>query len=161
MRTLNLQMPAQARAAQAQAARHPLAGPPCTCPPAPAWLPRQQAQARHAQRAQRGVLHAASVAAPPDAQAAGPSPRGSEDEQGVLDCVVVGAGISGLVTAQAFVSDQADTVRRCRTLYRLFHTGVRVLAGMYVSMLISKHLRLLLLSMRCTLLSSLRCAGFL
>jgi len=134
MRTLNLQAPAQARAAQTQAARHPLAGPPCTCPPAPAWLPRQQAQARHAQRAQRGVLHAASVAAPPDAQAAGPSPRGSEEnEQGVLDCVVVGAGISGLVTAQAFVSDQADTVRRCRILHRLcmlVFGCLRVPAGM-------------------------------
>ena len=45
-------------------------------------------------------------------QAASPSTSGKDDDSGLLDCVVVGAGISGLVTAQAFVSDQADVVGR-------------------------------------------------
>ena len=33
-------------------------------------------------------------------------------EGGLQDCVVVGAGISGLVTAQAFVAEHADTVKK-------------------------------------------------
>ena len=45
-------------------------------------------------------------------QAASPSTSGKDEDGGLLDCVVVGAGISGLVTAQAFVSDQADVVGR-------------------------------------------------
>ncbi len=36
-----------------------------------------------------------------------------EYEGGLQDVVVVGGGISGLVTAQALVSDHADTVSRC------------------------------------------------
>ena len=49
----------------------------------------------------------------PCIQAASPSASGVEYEEGLLDCVVVGGGISGLVTAQAFVSEQADVVGRC------------------------------------------------
>ena len=45
-------------------------------------------------------------------QAASPSTSSKDEDGGLLDCVVVGAGISGLVTAQAFVSDQADVVGR-------------------------------------------------
>ena len=33
-------------------------------------------------------------------------------EEGLYDCIVVGGGISGLVTAQAFVSDHPQTVKR-------------------------------------------------
>ena len=36
-----------------------------------------------------------------------------KSEEGVYDCVVVGGGISGLVTAQAFVSDHPDTIKKC------------------------------------------------
>lgn len=41
-------------------------------------------------------------------------PAGSvrEYEGGLQDVVVVGAGISGLVTAQAFVAEHADSVKR-------------------------------------------------
>lgn len=49
----------------------------------------------------------------PRAQAASPSTSGAEYEEGLLDCVVVGGGISGLVTAQAFVSEQSNVVGRC------------------------------------------------
>ena len=46
-------------------------------------------------------------------------------EGGMQDVVVVGGGISGLVTAQALVSDHADTVSRLAT----GHLPCRVLAG--------------------------------
>ena len=35
-----------------------------------------------------------------------------ENEGGLQDVVVVGAGISGLVTAQAFVAEHADTIKK-------------------------------------------------
>ena len=35
-----------------------------------------------------------------------------EYEGGLQDVVVVGAGISGLVTAQAFVAEHADSVKK-------------------------------------------------
>lgn len=41
-----------------------------------------------------------------------PAGKVKEYEGGLQDVVVVGAGISGLVTAQAFVAEHADTVRK-------------------------------------------------
>lgn len=35
-----------------------------------------------------------------------------QTEEGLYDCVVVGGGISGLVTAQAFVSDHSKTIKK-------------------------------------------------
>lgn len=36
----------------------------------------------------------------------------SASEDTTYDCVVVGGGISGLVTAQAFVSDHPNTIKK-------------------------------------------------
>jgi hypothetical protein len=55
---------------------------------------------------------AVAVAAPERATVTNP-PSADVDDSGVLDCVVVGAGISGLVTAQALRTEHANVVPRC------------------------------------------------
>jgi hypothetical protein len=55
---------------------------------------------------------ALAVAAPERATVTNP-PAPDVDDSGVLDCVVVGAGISGLVTAQALRTEHANVVPRC------------------------------------------------
>lgn len=60
---------------------------------------------------QRGDRVAARAAAAPAAAGAAPPSAGGDAESGVLDTVVVGAGISGLVTAQALATRHAGTVQ--------------------------------------------------
>lgn len=58
-----------------------------------------------------GVI--ARVAAPErELEPADPLPNLDDAPDGVLDCVVVGAGISGLVTAQALLRDHKGQVSR-------------------------------------------------
>lgn len=58
-----------------------------------------------------------------------------EYEGGLQDVVVVGGGISGLVTAQALVSDHADTVSRCPPDMRSVHLLglVQMLPDIFIS----------------------------
>jgi len=41
-----------------------------------------------------------------------PQSAATSSEDTTYDCVVVGGGISGLVTAQAFVSDHSKTIKK-------------------------------------------------
>ena len=54
-----------------------------------------------------------SAAAPSTTRQRPPPNENFTTEEGLYDCIVVGGGISGLVTAQAFQSDHAQTVKRC------------------------------------------------
>ncbi|CAL5228570.1 g11727 [Coccomyxa viridis] len=55
---------------------------------------------------------ARAISAPTVDRPAAASGDAKDYEGGLQDCVVVGAGISGLVTAQAFVAEHADTVKK-------------------------------------------------
>ena len=68
-------------------------------------------RAREVDRVNSRSSAAVCAAATTSRQTAPPN-NNYQTEAGVYDCVVVGGGISGLVTAQAFVSDHAQTVKK-------------------------------------------------
>ena len=65
------------------------------------------------QAASKGSGPATRVQASNAAVAERPPTQASSQEDDLYDCVVVGGGISGLTTAQACITEHADTFKRC------------------------------------------------
>lgn len=73
----------------------------------------QQPKTKRQRRSRTGSRSLTVTAAAPAAARQKPLPNDNvQSEEGVYDCVIVGGGISGLVTAQAFASDHPDTVKK-------------------------------------------------
>jgi len=74
--------------------------------------PRRIQQRRLSQRGARGVRVVKVSAAAPAVREKPPQSGPATSEDTTYDCVVVGGGISGVVTAQAFVSDHSNTIKK-------------------------------------------------